>query len=143
MITSYFENIQKAKKEYQRALEPVLSRYDLTRNEGDILLFLFNNPALNRAADIVSCRGIAKSHVSLSVGALEEKGLLCRQESTSDRRTVHLILSESGTAIAREAQILQQQFFARLYQGISPEDMNIWRKITEKVTANIANMELK
>lgn len=142
VITSYFQSIQQAKKEYTRILEPVCTRYSLTRSEIDILLFLLNNPELDRAADIVKCRGIAKSHVSLSVGTLEEKGLLCRRESTSDRRTVHLMLCDSGLKIALEAQILQKEFFRHIFAGLTPEEMALWRRITEKVSANIQNMEI-
>lgn len=141
MITSYFESIQQAKKEYNRILEPVCTRHGLTRNEVDILLFLLNNPKMDRGADIVKCRGIAKSHVSLSVGTLEKKGLLCRRESASDRRTVHLMLRDSGRDIAREAQDLQKGFFQHIFDGLTPEELALWRRVTEKVTANILNME--
>lgn len=141
MITSYFQSIQQAKKEYARIIEPVCTRYSLTRNEVDILLFLLNNPELDRAVDIVKCRGLAKSHVSLSVGTLEEKGFLRRRESASDRRTVHLMLHGSGRDIALEAQELQKEFFQRLFVGLTPEEMELWRRVTEKVTANILSME--
>ena len=141
MIISYFQSIQQAKKEYARIMEPVCTRYSLTRNEVDILLFLLNNPELDRAVDIVKCRGLAKSHVSLSVGTLEEKGFLRRRESASDRRTVHLMLHGSGRDIALEAQELQKEFFQHLFVGLTPEEMELWRRVTEKVTANILSME--
>ena len=105
------------------------------------LLFLLNNPELDRAVDIVKCRGLAKSHVSLSVGTLEEKGFLRRRESASDRRTVHLMLHGSGRDIALEAQELQKEFFQHLFVGLTPEEMELWRRVTEKVTANILSME--
>ena len=140
MDINYFDSTQRAKKEYARVLEPVCRKWDLTRCEVDILLLLRNNPQLDRAADIVSRRGIAKSHVSLSVGTLEEKGLLCRLEDPADRRTVRLKLTDRGLSIASEAREAQRAFFARLYEGVTAEEMAIWRRITEKVSENIRKM---
>ena len=140
MDNNYFDSIQPAKREYARTLEPVCKQHALTRNEVDILLFLFNNPQYDRAADIVNLRGITKSHVSLSVGALEEKGLLGRKEQPTDRRTVHLELTENGQQIAHQAHDLQVSFFTALYQGITAQEMEVWQRIREKIAKNIQNL---
>ena len=95
-LSSYFDAMSKAKKEYIRCLEPVCRQFCLTQNELTVLLFLRNNPGLDRAADIVSCRGIAKSHVSLAVSNLEARGILARCFAPADRRACHLALTEKG-----------------------------------------------
>ena len=136
----YFEAMVSAKKSYSRLLEPICQEWRLTRNELDILLFLYNNPDFDRAADIVSRRGIAKSHVSLSVTSLEEKGLLRRRFSEQDRRTAHLELLDRGRAIAVQAREKQVQYFSALYRGISPEDQEIWKSIVLKVQDNIRKL---
>ena len=64
-LSSYFDAMSKAKKEYSRCLEPVCRDFGLTQNELAVLLFLRNNPCLDRAADIVSCRGIALSLIHI------------------------------------------------------------------------------
>ena len=133
----YFESIASARKSYARLLEPICQECKLTRNELDILLFLYNNPEYNRAADIVSRRGIAKSHVSLSVTTLEEKGLLLRRFSEQDRRTAHLELQEPGRVIADRARQKQLQYLTMLYQGISEEEFEIWRNIMKRIRNNI------
>lgn len=137
---NYFDIMAAAKKHYSRLLEPVCREWDLTRNELDVLLFLYNNPEYDRAADIVSRRGIAKSHVSLSVTNLEQKGMLVRRFDPSDRRMAHLELCENGKKIAQEARQLQQRYFSSMYQGITEEEFEIWRKITQKVCSNIENL---
>lgn len=137
---NYFDMMATAKKSYSRILEPVCRKYGLTRNELDVLLFLHNNPDYDRAADIVSRRGLAKSHVSLSVSTLEEKGLLRRGTDANDRRTVHLLLTEPGSGIAEEARTQQQSYFARLHEGITEEEFAVWAGITEKVCRNIENL---
>ena len=137
----YFDTSASAKKYYDKLMEPVCKTWELTRNELDILLFLFNNPEYDRAADIVAHRGIAKSHVSLGVANLEEKALLIRRFDENDRRTAHLALTEQGSLIASQGREVQQQYFAAMYQGISAEELQIWKNIVLKVQNNIRNFE--
>ena len=138
---NYFDVMASAKKSYSRLMEPICQEWKLTRNELDIMLFLYNNPEYNRAADIVSHRGIAKSHVSLSVASLEEKGLLLRRFSEQDRRTAHLELPEPGRVIAAQAREMQLRYFSALYRGISPEEFEVWKNITQKVWDNVKKIE--
>lgn len=139
---NYFDAMNSVRKSYSKLLDPICQEWKLTRNELDIILFLYNNPEHSRAADIVSHRGIAKSHVSLGVASLEEKGLLLRRFSEQDRRTAHLELQDQGRIIAAQAREKQIQYFSALYQGISPEEFEIWRNITQKVRDNIKNLDI-
>lgn len=141
MEINYFDSVQRVKREYTRVLEPICSQWSLTRNEMDVLLFLYNNPELNRAADIVSYRGIAKSHVSLSVGTLEEKALLLRTEQPADRRAVRLELTAEGKQIAAQARTAQIEFFDQLHKGITKEEMVVWQKIAQKIEDNIKHFD--
>ena len=137
----YFDTTATAKKYYTKILDPLCKEWDLTQNELDVILFLYNNPEFDRAADIVSHRGIAKSHVSLSVTNLETKGILLRRYDEKDRRAAHLALTEQGREIAARGRELQQQYFSAMYRGISPEELEIWKNIVLKVQNNIRNFE--
>lgn len=137
---NYFDVMGKAKKHYARLLDPICKQWELTRNELDVLLFLYNNPQFDRAADIVSRRGIAKSHVSLSVTSLEERGFLVRRYDANDRRMAHLVLTERGREIAAQAHDVQMSYFSGIHQGITAEEFEIWRRITQKVCDNIENL---
>lgn len=137
----YLDLIGRARKSYSHALEPVCRKWDLTHNALDIVLFLYNNPEYDRAADIVSRRGIAKSHVSLSVMGLERRGLLTRCLCGEDRRTAHLKLTQDAATIAREGREAQERFFAALYQGISETELEQWRHMMEKMRANMEQIE--
>lgn len=138
----YFDNMLRAKKGYARVLDPICKEWNLTRNELDILLFLHNNPEYDRATDIVVRRGIAKSHVSLSVSSLEARGFVTRHVDGHDRRTVHLRLSETAASIAQAGRDAQVGFFKLLYAGLTQEEVNQWQGIIDKVSKNIAEMEL-
>ena len=138
---NYFDASAAAEKAYYKFLAPICREESLTRNELDVLLFLHNNPEYDRATDIVSRRGIAKSHVSLSVSTLEEKGLLHRRFDESDRRTAHLELTGSGRNIAARARDIQLRYFEAIYRDISPEEFEVWKKIVLKVQSNIRNLD--
>lgn len=142
-LPDFFDAMGKAKKEYIRCLEPVCRDFSLTQNELAVVLFLFNNPGLDRAADIVSCRGIAKSHVSLAVSSLEARGILARRYDPADRRACHLALTGKGKQIADAGAAKQRQFFEALYAGISPEDRARMRAINLKIMDNIATFDLE
>ena len=138
-IAAFFDILGQSQKVYSKLLEPVCRKWDLTRSEVDVLLFLYNNPQYDRAADIVIHRGMAKSHVSMSVASLADRGILERLESLEDRRAVRLQLSGEGKAVAVDAKKAQMQFFDLLYLDISEEELVIWEKINQKVCKNIEN----
>lgn len=137
-----FDILAKSRKHYGKQFESICKEWKLTRNEMDVLLFLHNNPWFDRAADIVSLRGIAKSHVSLSVKNLEHRGLLERRFEPADRRTVHLVLTEQGQAIAGEGCQAQRRFFTALYDGITEEEFAQWKHTVQKICGNIDKMEI-
>ena len=139
----YFGIMEMAKKGYGRFLAPICEEFSLTRNELDVLLFLYNNPGYDRAADIVAHRGMAKSHVSLSVTTLEEKKLILRRFDENDRRTAHLALTAPGREIAEQARQKQILFFGEIYKDISPEELESLANITEKVWNNVRNLDNK
>ena len=140
-ISGYFDILSKSQKLYTRHLEPICHKWELTRTEVDVILFLFNNPGFDRAADIVAHRGLTKSHVSMSVSSLEQRALLTRIFSETDRRTAHLKLTEQGIEIAEEAKKAQQDFFRLIYDGVTPEELVIWKSITGKIHDNIKGQE--
>lgn len=141
MVQNFMNTMQRAKKGYYRALDPICRSRELTHNEMDILLCLYNNPGLDRAADIVTKRGIAKSHVSLSVGSLERRGLLVCREDSRDRRVIHLLLAEEAKQIAAEGRAAQQTFFSRIFDGLTREEAELWQTIVRKVCDNIEKLE--
>ena len=141
MDIRYFEVMQDVEKQYAHQLEPVCRQWKVTGNELMVLLFLANNPDYDRAADLVERRGMTKSHVSLSVGTLEHRGLLRRRREASDRRQLHLQLTEAGWEIARCGQEVQKQFFSAAFQGITRQELEDWYGILQRMWENMQTMQ--
>ena len=121
-------------------LRELRKRNHLTQKELDILLFLYNNPAYDRAVDIVNLRGITKSHVSMSVRSLEEKAFLLCAAHPTDRRTVRLELTEAGRQVAAQARQVQEDFFQALYDGIDPNALTVWNRVRNQISENILKL---
>ena len=143
MKITYFDTLLRAQKGYARVLEPICKKWEITRNEMDVLLFLANNPGMDRAVDIVNGRGLSKSHVSFSVNNLEMRGFLSCQEDQTDRRTIHLVLTQPVQPIVEAGQKAQRRFFTSIFADVSREEMAIWRQITEKVSNNIQALDIQ
>ena len=140
MSSNFLDSVQHAKRAYSKFQEPVCKKWNLTQKELDILLFLYNNPAYNRAVDIVNLRGITKSHVSMSVRSLEEKAFLLCAAHPTDRRTVRLELTEAGRQVAAQARQVQEDFFQALYDGIDPEALAVWNRVRNQISENILKL---
>lgn len=72
--------------------------------EFNILLFLANNPEFDTAAQIIKKRAFTKSHVSMSVRSLEERGLLTGEYYGTDRRTIHLKLTDAAAPMVSDGK---------------------------------------
>jgi len=141
MRDDYFETMLRARKGYGKVMDPICRQWDLTRNELDVIIFLYNNPEFDRASDVALRRGMAKSHVSLSVSTLEEKGLLARIPDPADRRTIHLKLLGDALDIAVQGREAQAVFFGKVYAGLTQEELATWVRIVEKLSGNIACLD--
>lgn len=141
MQFSFFDMALRAQKSYNRLMEPVCRKWNLTHNELDVLLFLANNPQQDRAVDIVRGRGMSKGHVSMSLGSLEERGLVTRREDAADRRTVHLALTQAAGEIVEDGRQVQRQFVAWLNRGVTPEESETVWAVTQKMAENIRQLE--
>lgn len=125
------------KKWYEKSFSHIQEKENLTQIEIDILLFLANNPQYDTAKEIVKIRGLAKSHVSGGVEKLIKKGFLIRNGDKEDRRCIHLKLLKAASGVVKEAQLTQKKFFEQLYQGITPEEREVWHQILMRMEENV------
>lgn len=118
---NYFDFLSSVLELYQRMLSPICDEFALSSMELTILMFLSNNPEYDTAAEIVRNRHLAKSHVSTSVRSLEEKGLVRKEQRNGNHRSHHLVLCEKSKDIIQKGKAVQDQFFRKLFRGISEE----------------------
>ncbi len=132
----YAEWIYRTGRLYAKTLAPVCRRFSLTRAELDVLLFLTNNPGRDTAAQIVKYRGLSKSHVSLAVSSLTERGLL-RGEFREDKRSVHLLPTPESGEAAAAGRRAQNEFYRLLFSGLSEEERRLFFALNDKIMKNL------
>jgi MarR family transcriptional regulator for hemolysin len=115
---------------------PILDRTGITMREVHVLLFLANNPDYDTARDITVLRGISKSQVSQAVDLLAAEGFLTRTPDQTDRRIVHLAISEEGLPLARECQRVQEFCGTQLVRGMTKEEAATLRALFDTVLDN-------
>lgn len=125
-ITLYYELLTKS----------ICDKYDLKQMEYDILMFLHFYPQYNTAADIVKIRKSTKSHVSTSLKVLEEKGLIERKQSVEDKKCIEIFLLKKSDTIIDDGIDIQKKFMRGLFEGISEDEMKIFKAVFDKICKN-------
>lgn len=126
------------KRCYAHEMAEVLSRWQLTSMELDVLLFLGNNPDCDTASDMVQLRQLTKSHVSKAVERLTALGLVLQQRDEMNRRRIHLKLAGKAEPILREGREAQKRFVEVLTRGLNDEDKAAATRILTVMMKNAA-----
>ena len=121
---------------YDKVSLPVRDKFGLTFMEFTVIMFLANNREYKKASDIVEVLGIAKSHVSMTILSLEEKGLLDRTVDPCDKRSSILELKNTE-AIVEEGRKAQNRFMEILLDGLDEKELMDTKKSFEKIEENI------
>lgn len=138
--TRMLQFFQQFGKFYTYQFSPFLDRTGLSMREVHVLLFLANNPSYDTARDVTEFRGLSKSQVSQAVELLAAEGILRRTPDTADRRVIHLSITESGTALARECQDIQAACGKRLLAGLSPAEEAQFHTFLQTILDNGAQL---
>jgi MarR family transcriptional regulator for hemolysin len=137
MLPAFFTRSQGLRKLYCGLFTPLLERWGITQLEMDVLLFLANNPPYDTARDIVEKRHLAKSHVSVGVEALVNRGLLERQKREGNRKTIHLRPTDTAAPLIAAGQAVQRQYGDLLLAGFTEEERSELFRMLEKVGENV------
>ncbi|MCI7455765.1 MAG: MarR family transcriptional regulator [Spirochaetales bacterium] len=121
---------------YDKVSLPVRDKFGLTFMEFIVIMFLANNREYKKASDIVEVLGIAKSHVSMTILSLEERGLLERTMDPCDKRSSILELKNTE-AIVEEGRKAQNRFMDILLDGLDEKELMDTNKSFEKIEENI------
>ena len=117
----------------------VLNRTIKKGRNNDILMFLYNNPQYNTAADIVKVRKSTKSHVSTSLKLLEDRGLVEKKQSEDNKKHVEIFLLDSAQEIVQAGLDVQKEFVNNMFQGLTAEEMVMCKRVFRKICNNAEN----
>ena len=136
-MINYFAHCVDVEEVYKNMISPVYEKYKLTYMEFTVLMFLANNPQYNTATQIVRYRHLAKSHVSISIRSLQERGLILGEHKGGNHRTIHLSVADKARDIIAVGRVAQGKFCEIVFAGFSKEEIEALHRFTEQVNRNI------
>ena len=136
-MKNYFAHCVDVEEVYKNMIAPVYEKYRVTYMEFTVLMFLANNPQYDTATQIVKYRHVAKSHVSVSIRSLQERGLLFGTHKGGNHRTIHLSVSDKATNIIEAGQAVQNKFYGIVFAGFSTEEKEKMQHFTEQINRNV------
>lgn len=136
-ITEVLVAVQKSDRVLNRMMTETARNQGVTKPEMDVLLFLYNNPQYDKAADVSELRFLAKSYVSKAVDLLQKRGYLQVQNDEKDRRVMRLKLTPAADSLIAAGNETRERFLKILFEGVSQEELQTMQKIHQKMMENL------
>ena len=80
-----------------------------------------------------------RGHISQTVFTLCERGYVTSAQDLKDRRYTHYSLTEEGKNIAAQTKLVWDRIISDMFEGISEEDIETFKRVSVKVSQNINN----
>lgn len=125
---------------YEMKVSGVCEKYQLRQLEYDILMFIYNNPAYNTAADIVRIRNSTKPHVSTSLKVLEDRGFIERRVDKDNKKHVTIHLLQLANEVIEDGIWVKKEFAQDMFEGLSEEEIKVFMSVFQKVYDNAERM---
>ncbi len=129
------------KKLLAKKVEPIIHECDLRPVEVDILVFLHREKSIDTAKGIIQKKHLSKAHISKSIDNLRSRGYIQLNEDENDHRIWHISLTERSKEVIRQVTDIYTECREIMQRGISPEELEIVKKVISKMNQNI-NEEL-
>lgn len=130
---------QQFKRLYEKCYNRLMTEYDLKKIDIDVLYFLSHSGEYDTAKDIANFIFVSKAHVSKSIENLHTKHLIELVLDSSDRRYVHIKITEKGQPVVNEVALIKEKMNSILFHGISNEEKKLIIELTNKIVCNINN----
>lgn len=98
-----------------------LQQYDLITRQADVILSVFRNPGISQD-DLAKAMVLNKSTMTRLLPTLEEKGLIERRVSPTDRRETLNYLTPAGEALVPEIRRINSEWAEYLMAEFSEEE---------------------
>lgn len=135
---SFLEVYDKFKLEFfRRIFEQVREREgSLTAMEAFSIeiIHALNEPTIGRFAEFLN---ISQSNATYKVNSLIKKGYLKRQNSDTDRREYHLVLSEKYYNYTDIMRSYVTTVLSRIEENFSPDEVKLFSDMLERISAEM------
>lgn len=116
-----------------------MSEYNLGFPEMVILMYLSANDNVNQE-QISRFFEIDKGSIAKTVKKLEDKKLISRNENKEDKRENIISISETAQCIVEKMNEILGEWFSKVFDGLSEDDIESYNRITERMAFNASNI---
>lgn len=114
--------------------------FGLKRMELEVLYFLSISGERNTSADICRYLNVNKGHISQTMDSLGRMHFLKAVQDRNDRRYVHYLLTEEAQEVVEGIQRNWEDMNRQIFDGITVEEQEIYKRISEKIRNNMEKM---
>lgn len=125
---------------YYARLAAAAAECGLSRQEALVLLFFYNNPQLDTAADAARCRGFSKAFFSKAMEQLLRQEFIRIEQDPTDRRCQHIRLTPRALIPALRLRDAQDRFISELLRDFAPEERGRLADAVERLMENAERM---
>lgn len=140
-LQNYLAFLKKSETVYQKFCQNVVRQWNLNDTAFQVIMFLANNPRFNTARDLCRMRGIKTGIASVAVEQLIQTGYLERKTDPGDRRIQRLYVTDKASELVRQGREAQKEFAGAIASALTPEEMEAYYRLTDKMMAKIDEME--
>lgn len=125
------------KRIVEAGLTEIREETGLKRVEIEIIHFLHMCGEKNTMKDICINLQMNKGHISTAMDNLCKKQYVIAMQDKEDRRYVHYFLTDKSVEIAGKTAEKWNEMMARLFKGISTDDLENFKRIARIIGKNI------
>jgi DNA-binding MarR family transcriptional regulator len=128
--------VRDAHRAFQRLLERRIAPHGVTRGQWYFLRVLWTKDGLSQR-ELSTRVGMMEPTTVIALRSMEKAGLIRRMRSTEDRRVTHVRLTAKAKRMRDELLQLARGINAQADQGISADDIAVFRRVIMRMTANL------
>ncbi len=112
-----------------------LNSYDVTRVQWIALYFLGTSKYINQS-ELAEKMNIKKSTIVRLIDRMEKEGYVQRKKDITDRRITYIFLTALGKKLRKKLLPFGEEFNNLISRDISDEDMEIFKKVLNRLVEN-------
>jgi MarR family transcriptional regulator, transcriptional regulator for hemolysin len=127
-------------KIFSEVLEKELRPFNVTRSQWIAMYYIYVSEIITQR-ELADKLCVKEPTLARLLQKMENDGIVCRSNSTSDKRMKYLTLTEKGKAICFKLVPVVEKYKDDIVSGIDDCELQIFKKVLDKMTENALNME--
>ena len=133
-----YKDISRLSNMQRRSIDRLAKGKSYSGTEGKIMHYLFaKRDKTVYQKNIESVFGLRASTATQVIASLEKAGLIRRVTSAADGRYKEIVLTEKANEYREDVFRDMDALEERIVRGISPEQLDAWRLVTEIMIRNL------